>query len=96
MADDDLSAGAVSDEEMEAAYSVPAQLVSRFVLTVVPTGIRIAFGELVLLNKVALFRSAVAMSPEEAVELRDLLTKMLAPYEDHMRNQAKASTNANG
>lgn len=71
----------VQDEELIAAFEVPAVAINRFVITFARSGMRLAFGEQAIPGSVSKFRTAVIMSRGEALALRNLLSDMLDPSE---------------
>lgn len=78
---DEIDAGesiAVSDQEMEAAYSGPAVASNRFFTTIgVGGAVRIAFAEQRSPNAIPVFRSAVILQMEDAIAFRNLLIRIL-------------------
>jgi len=79
-----------SDEEVNAAYDVPAVFINRFAVTLNDSGVRLSFGE----NNpkgVSKYRSAIQMSPFHAWELRNALTTILERVEQQSKTIAKAA-----
>ena len=68
----------VSPEEATISFSGPAAAVNRFVVHTRPSGMRIAFMEVVPETMERCFRSAVLLSESDAKALADLLLHMLA------------------
>lgn len=71
----------VTTEEIDLAYSGPAPLTNKFIMRLMGPVARIAFMELESPKKLPQFRSAVTMLLPDAIELRDLLVRMLANVE---------------
>jgi hypothetical protein len=70
---------AVSDEELRSVVDGPAIYSNKMYVTVGPV-VRITFSEQ-LTSAVPQFRTAVAMAPQDAIELKNLLAQMLGPIE---------------
>ena len=78
-----------SDEEVDAAYDVPAVFINRFAVALNDSGVRLSFGE----NNpkgVSKYRSAIQMSPFHAWELRNALTTILERVEQKTKTIATA------
>lgn len=69
------------NKELVQAFVGPAAHSSRFFITGGPSGLRIAFMEAFLPMVEPVFRSAVLINYEDALALRDLLTRQLAVVE---------------
>lgn len=67
--------------EFAAAFSGPAIAANRFFVTVGPGGIRIAFTEQWSDDTLPEFRCAAMLPIEDAIELKDLLERLLRPLE---------------
>jgi hypothetical protein len=70
---------AVSDEELRSVVDGPAIYSNKMYVTAGPV-IRITFSEQ-LTSAVPQFRTAVAMAPQDAIALKNLLIQMLEPIE---------------
>ncbi len=68
---------AVSEQELEVAFSGPATAANRVYVTIGPLGVRIAFSEQRGPDKTAHFRTAVILSIQDGILLRDVLSKTL-------------------
>ena len=66
------------NKQLVQAFVGPAAHSNRFYIIVQPSGLRIAFMEAFKPMVEPVFRSAVLMSYEDALALRDLLTRQLA------------------
>jgi hypothetical protein len=75
------SIGSVSQSEVQLAFSGPALVCDRFVITSHSGGMRIAFLERDPSGAPPQFRAAVMLSYSDALELRKLLETMLKPIE---------------
>lgn len=73
---------AVSSQEMEDAFVVPALSANRYFLQPVTSGVRIAFGEVIPGTEKHYFRVAVTLSNYDAVQLYKLIQHMVKPFED--------------
>ena len=67
----------VSEQELEVAYAGPALAANRFYVTVGPSWVRIAFAEQCGSDKASHFRTAVILSVQDGVALRDLISKLV-------------------
>jgi len=96
----DAPAGAVqvrvtpTEDQVLAAYAGPAPGINRFVASLGPTGLRLAFLEEDG-NANSYFRAAVTMHPEDGVKLYKMLQDMLMEFEAALR-QAQAQANGGG
>jgi hypothetical protein len=79
----------ITDEEFAAINEGPAPYANRFFISVGPM-VRLTFGEQDNKGKNLRFRSAVALSHQQAIELKDLLAALLADIEKQIE-AAKAS-----
>jgi hypothetical protein len=77
-----------SPEEVSVAFKGPAILTNKFYVTVGPS-VRIAFCEQNGPNHVPQFRNAVSLAHQDAIELADLLKRLLKDIEQQI-NEAKA------
>lgn len=73
----------VTQEEMRATYIVPTVAINRFVVSTNPVSIRIAFGETLYPEDQVNWRIALSLTHFEAIELKDVLASLLAPFEAH-------------
>ncbi len=71
----------LSEQELELAYSGPAMAANRLFVTITPSGVRITFAEQTGPGKPAHFRTAVIMSIQDGIALRDVLSKTLKDAE---------------
>lgn len=95
---DEIDAGerlAISDRELEIAFSGPATACNRFFATLQTGGaIRIAFTEQYKPDAEPVFRSAVILAIQDAISLRNLLIRLLKEPEaalEKAKSEAKAS-----
>lgn len=79
----------VLDSEIRVAYDGPAIYTNRFFGTLGPGGFRLSFAEQ-RSGGAPRFRAAVQMSPQDAIELRNLLVRMLEDI-DRKIQSAKAT-----
>jgi len=70
--------------ELLASLEGQAAYVNRFVASGTPAGVRIAFLEITPDSAQQQFRSAVLLSYQDAIELKNLLTDILGPVELHL------------
>lgn len=76
----------VSTEEARLAFAAPAPFVNKFYIHTTAIGmIRLTFSELNSDLNQPNVRSAIMMHVQDAMAFRDLLTNMLAPLEEHIR-----------
>jgi hypothetical protein len=68
----------VSPEEIREAFTGPAIHSNRFLVTIHPSGVRIAFSEHNGVAEPPSLRTAVLLSHQDAIELANLLTQMLS------------------
>jgi hypothetical protein len=73
----------VSEKETDASFSGGAILTNRFTVSLVASGIRIAFLEKYAPEKPA-FRTAVTMSVQDGIALYKVLQRMLKNAEEHI------------
>lgn len=94
------SKGGVSDEELEIAFAGPAHASDRFIVSLRPAGVRIAFCEQPSPATPPRFRSAVMLSYPDGVALYRLLQRMLREPEEILmgaeREAAESSESSNG
>lgn len=80
----------VTDAETAAAISTPAPIVNKFYIHGSDIGLRMTLAELHgNPNATLSIRSAGFMSIPDAIELRDLLDRILKPYEEKMKQKEK-------
>lgn len=72
----------ISAAESGIAFEGPALLANRFFVHLWPAGARITFAEQGLPDQPPIFRSAVLLSYQDAIELKNLLQSMLRPVEE--------------
>ncbi len=70
----------IEGSELEIAYSGPAFVANRIYVTFGGV-VRITFAEQSAPDATPHFRTAVGLNPQDAIELRNLLTRMLQPFE---------------
>lgn len=71
----------VTNEEMRSTYNVPTVITNRFVVSTNPANVRIAFGETLYPDDTVNWRIALSLSHFEALELKEVLSNLLAPFE---------------
>jgi hypothetical protein len=71
----------ISEQDLDAAFSGPAILINRFIVTLHPSGARLSFWERRAPDSPPEFRASVLLSYQDAIELSKLLTRMLQPIE---------------
>jgi hypothetical protein len=81
---------AVTPEELEQTFSVPAVLSNRVIVLPTPSGLRISFGENTVIGKQPIFRAAVLISMADAISFYKLLQKFTKETEDAIE-QTKTS-----
>ena len=74
----------ISQQEIDVCYSIPAQLVTRTIITTSGPNARITFLEQHSPETEPHARASVIMTLPEALNLRDLLTRIVKPLEDQM------------
>ena len=79
----------VSSDELTMAFTGPAFLVNKMYLTMTPATGRIAFMEVPPGMQTPVFRTAVVMTVNDLLELRDLLNRMLEGKVQHLDLGAK-------
>ena len=85
----------VSPEEIRASFTGPAVYSDRFIVNIYQSSVRISFLEHDGISDPAHYRTAVSISHQDAIQLRDLLGQMLAPIEQHLNALKKmAAENA--
>jgi len=91
MAETDKEEGsALSREDLEAAFAGPAPHSNRFFVTLGASGVRIAFTE----QNPGIgpqFRVATIMSYQDAIQLTELLQRLLKPVQDQIAEAEKAA-----
>ena len=70
-----------SKEELEVSFSGPAPSANRFYVNIGPQGVRLSFTEQVPNSSQNFFRSAALLSPQDAIQLSEILKEMLEPFE---------------
>jgi hypothetical protein len=78
----------VSPDDLSIAFSGPATLANRFFITLGPTGARIAFAEQATPDTPSIFRVAVVLPFQDALELTRVLGVLLAPVKDALAKAA--------
>jgi hypothetical protein len=82
------------DPDLEVSFSGPATLVNRFIVTFHPSGVRIGLLERRAPEAASEFRTAILLSYQDAIELKNLLSVMLKPVEESFLAQiAKSQSN---
>ena len=81
----DKTMNQLSEDESKVAFSGPALAINRTYLSIGPAGVRLAFAEQDG-NTLPVFRNAVIMPSQEAIALRDLLTRFLGPIEEKIKS----------
>jgi len=94
---DDKDQSDISPEELTAAFQGPALLTNKFYVTIGPHGVRIAFTEQQSPPTAPpAFRTAVVMSIQDGIQLRNVLIGLLSPIEAEIAKADRAATaNAN-
>jgi hypothetical protein len=92
MAEDKDAKNEELSRDWEAAYSGPATLANRFLVTLHPSGARIAFMERRSPEALPAFRAAVILSYQDAVELSQVLNRMLQPVQDALSKENAPET----
>lgn len=82
----------VSAEEMALSYSGPAIVSNKFYIAVGPTGVRVTFAE--GQNGAFHFRSAIMLSFQDAIALKDILGELLIPIEAQIASAGVAEADA--
>jgi hypothetical protein len=82
----------ISSAEMLTAFSGAAVLANKFYVTLMSSGVRIAFTEQVGSEVPPQFRTSVILSFGDAILLTDLLKRMLAPVEETLAQAQKAAS----
>lgn len=77
--------------EMDAMMSGSAIYANRFVALTTPSGVRVAFMETVPESDEFHFRSAVLLSYQDAIELRNLLSGIVEPVEKQLSTVSSKS-----
>lgn len=80
MADESEDRREVTDDELDVAFAGAAPGANRFILTLGPTGVRIAFLEENSKGRVY-FRNAITLHPQDGIKLYKLLQGMLKDIE---------------
>lgn len=75
----------VSDDELRAGISCPAAFSNKVLLTTTPSGARLSFLETYGDKVPPVARAAVILSYQDALELRDLITRQLAEIEKDLK-----------
>lgn len=83
----------VTVEEIRESFSVPTITVNRFLISTNPAQVRVAFGETLSPDDPVNWRVALSLTPYEAWELKQVLTKLMEPFEPQF---ATAGTEADG
>lgn len=71
----------------------PALSANRFFIQLMPNGVRVAFSERAAEGLDFQFRTAVLISYQDAIELKNLLLKLLAPIEEQIDQRKKEMQN---
>ncbi len=79
----------VPQDELDVSFSGPAPAANRFFINIGPTGVRIAFTEQVPNSSKNYFRSAATLSIIDATQLHQVLSKMMATYEQAVERAQK-------
>lgn len=85
--------GKATPEMLESLFVGAAPIANRSFVTLTPGGIRLTFSEQVSSTSPLHFRAAVFLDYAQAIGLRDLLTRNLAPIETEFR-EAEAQAQA--
>ena len=70
--------------EIDATMNGSASYANHFVAVATPAGVRVAFMETAPDSSDTFFRSAVLLSFQDAIELKDLLAQIVAPIEQQL------------
>lgn len=76
----------IPDAELKAAFDGPALASNRFFITVGENGVRLAFTEQWKDGEPPIFRCATIISIQDAIQFRNLLSNMLAPFEQQINS----------
>jgi len=76
----------VTDDELRESYSGPASLSNRMLITKTPAGVRLTFMEIQAGKVPSVFRTAVLLSYQDAIALRDLITDQLKEIEAQLKD----------
>lgn len=81
----------VTDDELRVSFSGAAVRSNKILLSMTENGFRISFleqhGDVVS----PIFRTAVILSLQDSMSLRDLLTRQLMPFEEDMKGAIEAA-----
>lgn len=91
MTDTSVKVQPVSEAEFDVSYSGPAYAANRFFVFLQPGGVRITFAEQPKPDKSSLFRAAVMLSHQDAINLANILKTMLAPIEAQIAKVSEPS-----
>lgn len=78
----------VSREETELVFCEPAISANKFYVHTGGPGVRLTFAELSPESQ-PFVRSSVLMHPRDAIALRDLLSRMLIPFEERTKEDGE-------
>jgi hypothetical protein len=76
---------AVQQDELKEGFSGPAIHSDRFLITIHPSGVRIAFSEHDGVSGPPHFRAAVLLSYQDAISMRDLLSELMSGIEEQLK-----------
>lgn len=85
----------ISDAELRTAFAGPAVAANRIYITTTSLGLRIAFAEQNGEKVAPAFRTAIVLSFQDAISMKDLLTRLLADVERQIADQT-AKDDGNG
>ncbi len=91
----ETKASGLSVEEMKIAYSGQAILSNKFYVTV-GSVVRITFAEVHFLEESPIFRTAVALSIQDAISLKNVLQDLLKEPEDQIAKVIEAQKKSGG
>lgn len=86
----------ISTDEMRVAFSGPAFAANRFFVTIGPAGVRIAFTEQWKDDVTPEFRCAAIVPISDAIQLKDLLTRVLSSLETQIVNATMSKGGTSG
>jgi hypothetical protein len=82
----------LSDAEHQVAFEGPALLANKVYLSITAAGARLAFAEQYGERVLPQFRTAVVLAYQDALALRDLISKLLADIERDLKEAIEEET----
>ena len=86
----------LTPEEIDAVFSGPAPLANRFVATLHPSGVRMAFAEQIVTGGNSFFRTAVVLNYSDAIDLYKVLQTLLQNVEAEIKKSPEPEETPNG